>query len=684
MLKNRVKNKLLFGISDLHKRIALSIAMSRLALPMITATLVGILTGYIIVFFIECIGRSEKLFMQDLTGTLSALGPYAIVLVPAVGGLVIGALVNFLAPDAGGNGVPAVMKAVALRGGKIRLLTVLVKGVASVVAIGSGASTGREGPAVQIGAGIGSLLARLFRLSEARVKNLVACGAAAGISAVFNAPITGVMFALEIILKDFGARALSTVVVSSVSAGIISRIYLGESPAFSIPLYRLRSPMEIFLYLGLGILAALAALLFIFIYDRTEKQWTQWRFPVWLKPAIGGLVVGVMGLYFPEVLGMGFHTIEKTLHGNFTVTFLLALLVFKIFATSISLGSGSSGGTFAPVLFTGTVLGGAYGKLCYGHFPFPMAPPGAYALVGMASVFAGAFHAPVTAILLIFEMTGDYSMILPIMMAAVVSVTIAQIACSESIDTVKLKREGIDPASMEEVKVLGALQVRDAMTREYETVSREISAKELIDFMAREKDKSFFVLGSQGELTGIIKRKEVQEVLLEKDLTAIIADDIAVPVADYCFPDEALSEAAGVMMAHHLTQLPVVNPSDPRKIVGVLKSEDIFRAYAQETVKREELLSRIEQEGVQAGGTIQIRFLISSKSLLAGKFIRELDLPDGVVLTSIQRKKATLIPEGHTVLAARDRVWAVIHPEADGPFKEWLKRNKLDRSFVLE
>src|SRR3989338_3083547 len=177
MLKNRVKNKLLFGISDLHKRIALSIAMSRLALPMITATLVGILTGYIIVFFIECIGRSEKLFMQDLTGTLSALGPYAIVLVPAVGGLVIGALVNFLAPDAGGNGVPAVMKAVALRGGKIRLLTVLVKGVASVVAIGSGASTGREGPAVQIGAGIGSLLARLFRLSEARVKNLVACGA---------------------------------------------------------------------------------------------------------------------------------------------------------------------------------------------------------------------------------------------------------------------------------------------------------------------------------------------------------------------------------------------------------------------------------------------------------------------------------------------------------------------------
>lgn len=675
--------KKFFKPSELKKRFLLSLSTSRLAIPLLIAAIVGICVGFIIVLFIEMIARSEHLFFSSIRGHLVFLGPAAVILIPALGGLVV-AFMTSLAPEARGHGVPQVMKAIALKQGYMRPVAVLVKTFASVISIGSGASVGREGPAVYLGAGVGSIFARIFRLSEARIKNLVACGTAAGISAVFNAPITGVMFALEVILRDFGARALSTVVVSSVSASIIVRMYLGESPAFIVPLYSLWSPWEIFLYLGLGVLAAFISLFFIFSLDSLERIAERIRIPIWLKTCLGGFLVGCIGYFFPDVFGMGFSGIEKALHGNIALDLMLALVFMKVFATSLSLSTGSSGGTFAPSLFTGAMLGGAFGMFCQGRFPFPVAPPGAYAIVGMASVFAGSFHSPVTAIMLIFEMTGDYQMILPIMVAAVVAASISQLVSRESIDTVKLVREGLNLASLEEVRVLGAIQVCDAMTKDFELINRRLSVKELIDKMSREQNKIFFVVTNDGKLTGRIRRKDLQDILMEKDVSLIIAEDITTPVKEYCFPDDPLSEAASLMMHHHLTALPVVDPRDPRQVIGVLKSEDVFRAYTQEAIKRDEILSRMEQEGWHARGPVDIRFTIAAHSPVAGKTIKELDIPEGVVLTSIQRRRSTLIPEGHTKLKPKDRVWAVVHPQAESAFREWLKKNRLQRKSLFE
>ncbi|MBN1688938.1 MAG: chloride channel protein [Candidatus Omnitrophica bacterium] len=657
------------------------LSRSRLVIPILVASLVGVGTGFVVVGFIRFIEICRGFFFGELKDWLSIFGVFAIILIPAIGGVFVGPLVTYFAPEAKGHGVPEVMKAIALQGGRIRPIVVVIKALASALAIGSGASVGREGPIVQAGSALGSTAGQLFKLSETKIKNLVACGAAAGISGVFNTPIAGVMFALEVILRDFGARALSTVVVASVAASIVSRIFLGDNPAFVAPVYSLWSPFEILIYLFLGVLSAFVALSFIYTLHGSERLFESLKFPEWLKPVLGGLGVGIIGLYFPQVFGAGLDFIENALHGNLSFMILLSLVLMKVLATSLSLGSGSSGGVFAPALFIGAALGGTIGKLFYGRMPFLVAPPGAYALVGMASVFAGAAHAPVTAILIVFEMTGDYRMILPIMVAVVVSTSISQLISRESIYTIKLKDRGIDIGPLEEVKILGAIQVRDAMTHDYEILPKKLPAKELIKKMSHQEQKTFFVAGIQGNIVGYIKPEEVQELLLEKDLSVIVTDDVAVPLPETCFPDEPLSEVARLMTDHKVTRLPVMDPSDPSKIVGILKHDDVLRAYMRATIHRDELVGRMEHQTESANGTVTVRFTIPQRSSLAGKLIRDLDLPDGIVLTSIERKNTTHVPEGGTVLMGRDKIWAVVHPKSEQDFRKWLLEKKLKRFF---
>jgi len=654
-----------------------SFSASRLAVPLSFASVVGAVTGLAVVAFIWLFDRTETFFLGTVRGSLSAFGGYALMGIPVLGGLLIGLISMVTRISTREQGVPEVLKSLALKGGRMSPVKVLTRTGTAILALGSGFSTGREGPAVYLGAGIGSNIARLFHMSESRMKNLAACGAAAGISAVFNAPITGVMFALEVILKDFGARALSTVVVASVSASIISRIFLGASPAFKVPFYVLRSPWEIFIYMGLGILSAFVAFLFILTMEKSDALFENIRLPDWLKPTLGGLCVGIIALRFPQVMGMGFHAIEATLHGEIAAQILFALIFLKILATSLSLGSGCSGGTFAPTLFVGGALGGTIGHLVQSRMPFPVSSPGAYALVGMASVFAGSFHSPVTAILLVFEMTGDYQIILPLMAAAVISASLAQLIRRESIDTVKFKKQGIDMEHMAGGSFLAAIQVRDAMSRDFVTVPCKMGGKELVERMSKDKDKVFFAVNSRDEVVGVISRSAVQEVLLDENLQAVIADDMMTPLREFCHTDEPLAEAAHWMKLHRMDYLPVMSPEQPGKISGILRSDDVFRAYTDLAVRRDELVSRMEQEGSVAEGTINIRFHITGNSPVSGKLIRELQIPDGVVLTSLQRKHVVVIPEGHTQLKPKDKVWAVVLSKREADFRAWLKEQKL-------
>ena len=661
----------------LKKNIKNFVSASHLLVPNIMAILVGISTGLIAVGFIHLIHFLEDLFFGKGGEALTSIHPAFIVLIPAIGGLFVGPIVTFLAPEAKGHGVPQVLKAIILKGGRIRPVVALAKSVASALAIGSGASVGREGPIVQVGSALGSITGQVFKLSESRTKNMVACGAAAGIAAVFNAPIAGVMFSMEVILRDFGAKALSTVVISAVSSSIIAQIFLGESPAFIAPTYSLWSPFEIFIYLGLGIASALVAHMFMFVLHQSENTFDQWKFPNWLKPAVGGLILGCIGLYFPQVFGAGLSTIEDALHGNVELSLLLILILVKIVGTSVSLGSGSSGGVFAPALFIGAVLGGAVGKFIFHRMPFPVAPPGAYALVGMASVFAGAALAPVTAIMIVFEMTGDYRMILPIMVAVVSSTSLSQFMSRDSIYTVKLRQRGVNIGALDEVKVLGALLVQDAMSKEFEVVPDKMPAKELIEKMSQAKEKSFYLVNSKGDLKSAIKRKQLQAILLEDNLQMIIADDVAIPIVEYAFTDEPLSDAAKTMHQRHLTEIPVVDPADPDQIVGVLRSENIFEAYTDLSAQRNEIVERLEQDDINSSGTIPIHFAIPARSPLVGKKLKEIDLPEKVVLTSIKRGRRTIVPEGETTLKVKDKVWAVVVTEDEPIMRDWVKKYKL-------
>jgi CIC family chloride channel protein len=651
---------------------------TNLALPLTIASIVGAVTGFAIVGFVKLIDWMEVLFMDKLPHALPLPSLLASILILGSAGLVIGVVSHFLVPNAREQGVPEVLKCIALKGGKIPALSVLARMITSVIAIGTGFSVGREGPAVHLGAGIGANIARLFRLTELRRKNLAACGAAAGIAAVFNAPITGVMFALEVILRDFGARALSTVVVAAVAASIVSRIFLGDSPAFTIPVYNVTSSWEILLFVVLGFLAALVAVFFTWSTDYSDRMFEKIKLPRYLKPMIGGLMVAVIGFFFPQVFGMGFRVIEQMLHGSLPLQLLLSLVFVKVIATVCSLASGSTGGTFAPTLFVGGALGGAFGNLLYGRFPFEVSSSGAYALVGMASVFSGAFHAPVTAILLVFEMTGDYQMILPLMLAAVVSASVATALKKESIDTVKFKREGIDIEAVDGAGLLSAILVADAMSKDFVTVPRHLSAKTLIEKMAQEKDKTFYVIDEKENLTGAIRTKAMQALLFDENLDIIVADDIAEPIDESCFEDDPMSEAARIMKRHHMSQLPIVSSQDSKKIIGVIRSKDIFKAYTDVAVNRDDLISRMEQDGSHAEGATHLRFKVHARSKVTGKAIQEIHVPTGVILTSVQRRNETVIPVGSTVLQRGDKIWAVVLSQSREAFKIWVKENGLN------
>ncbi len=354
----------------------------------------------------------------------------------------------YLAREAKGHGVPEVMLAVATFGGKIRARVAVVKSLASAVCIGSGGSAGREGPIVQIGSSLGSSLGQLLRLPESRIRLLVACGAAGGISATFNAPIAGVLFAMEVILREFTANSFAFVVFSSVTACAVSRSLLGNYPSFLIPEYRLVSVWELPLYLGLGLLAGIVSVGFIKSLYGVEDIFERWHFREYLKPVAGGLAIGVMGVFFPQVFGVGYGPqptggpggLDLVLVGKIGLGMAALLCVLKVLATSFTIGSGGSGGVFAPSLFIGAMLGGAVGQVVHGLWPGMTAGPGAYAVVGMGAVFAGAARAPITAVIILFEMTGDYRIILPLMTAVVGASLLAQHLSRDTIYTLKIRR----------------------------------------------------------------------------------------------------------------------------------------------------------------------------------------------------------------------------------------------------
>lgn len=409
----------------------------------ILAVVVGVVSGLGSVGFIYVLGFMSALARGPVAAMLEQFGPAQMVLLPALGGLIVGPIVYRFASEAKGHGVPEVMTALATRGGNIRKRVVAIKVIASSLTIGFGGAAGREGPMVQIGSAIGSTIGQWTKLTPDNVRTLVTCGAAGGIAATFNAPIAAAIFSMEVLIGRLRTDFL-LVLLTSLSSCMIARYFLGNFPAFMAPAYDLVSPAELPLYFLMGTLMGVAAIGYVRLLYWSEDTFSTWQFPNYLKPAVGGLMVGLLLRFFPQIYGSGFPAIESALWVRFSWELLLGLFVAELLANCATLGSGGSGGVFAPSLYMGAMLGGAFGSFVHGYFPDWTAGSGAYAMVGMAAFFAATAKAPATSILILFEMTNDYRIMLPLMAATVGSVYVSHRMSPFSVYTLKLQRRGIE------------------------------------------------------------------------------------------------------------------------------------------------------------------------------------------------------------------------------------------------
>jgi CIC family chloride channel protein len=563
--------------------------LARLKLPrttslVIVAIVVGAATGLGAVAFIRALAFVTHLFFDGGRAAFSSLGRYYVILLPAIGGSIVGPLIGLVAHEAKGHGVPEVMTALFARGGRIRTRVALVKIVASAITIGSGGSAGREGPMIQIGSSIGSSVAQFLRMPAERVRTLVACGAAGGVAATFNAPIAGAMFALEVLMGQVTGE-FGLVVLASVSASVVSRAMLGNFPSFSIPPYDLISEKELVFYLALGVLSGLAGLAFVRALYAVEDVCARLRVSALLQPAIGGLLVGTIGLFLPQVFGTGLPVMEALLSLKIPFLLLVALIPAKIVATSATLGSGGSGGVFAPCLFIGGMVGGAFGYIVHHLFPSFTAFYGAYALVGMSATFGAAAQAPLTSIIILFEMTNDYHIILPLMTATIVAVSVYRAFSVESIYTLKLRRRGIDYTALRSGDLMAEIPVREALTDRVVPIAQDATIRELLRLIAKTGREWFPVLDGDHALSGVVTYRDVARPVDEGRLDE--------PVLHYAtrrvvlaYTDESLREVLIRFNQGDIGHLPVVDAANPNRLVGVISRLDVIKAYNRALARR--------------------------------------------------------------------------------------------------
>ena len=583
------------------------------------AVLIGLVAGFASVLFKFMIHFVQNLFWRapNIIEAVGSQPRYVTLLIPVAGGLFIAPLIYYGAREAKGHGVPEIMESLVFRGGRIRNRVAIVKALASSICIGSGGSTGREGPIVQISASIASSLGQLFRINKRGMRTLVAAGAGAGIGATFNAPIAGALFAVEVLLGEFGVYSFSPIIIASVIATLISRLITGNFAAFTVPKYSLISVWEIGPYLLLGILSGLVAILFIKVLYFLEDRFDNLRIHPLLKPALGGLIIGIIGLKLPQVLGVGYEGIDACLQNQLSFWMAFLLVFAKVLSTSMTLGSGGSGGIFAPSLFLGAMTGNLVGSFFHSVFPESISSPGAFSLVGMGAVVAAATHAPITAIIIIFELTSDYKIILPLMLSCIIASFMTVGVHKESIYTMKLKRQGIIFNEGREEHVLKSLSVKDFISHDYQLFINTEHVGKIIDQAIGSKHHSFQIVDMENNYIGCFALNQLKNLLKEQDIvdSFVIAQDLAVTDIKLDYEDN-LEKAMNIFGQTDVAEIAVLQE---RKFAGVVKRKDVIEAYNHEIIKRE-----------AAAGLVQkLKFTTQTKSFDfgSGYKIMEMDAP---------------------------------------------------------
>jgi CIC family chloride channel protein len=555
------------------------------------AIVIGILSGFANVLFraaihfvheVVFVGGSELLNI-DKGGFYMLLIP----LLPVCGALLLIPLSLAFKGEINGYGFPRFLERVNIKGGRIKRRTVPLKIVSSALTIGTGGSAGVEGPIAQIGGAIGSFVGQLFKVSGNRIKLLIAAGSAGGIAATFNAPIAGVMFATEIVLLgNYELTSFAAIVISAGIATVVSRIYYGANPIFTVPAYEVNA-YEIPLYIIFGIFIGVVAVMYIRTFYKIKDRFDDLKIHPQLKPVLGAFMVGSMGIMFPHILGDGYEFIEQALEGNIVFMVMFALIFFKIIATSLTLGSGGAGGVFAPALFIGAMAGGAFGWAVHSMFPAYTSNPGAYATVGVGAFLASATHAPLTAIFLLFEMTGNYKIIVPIMFASILGTLTAKRLYHDSIDTVELTRKGYNIHDGREATVLSTIMVKDVMKYEFITIHEDMDIHKLLENVVDRESFYFPVVDNDNLLTGIVSFQDIRSVLFEEDLKGLVRVKYLLSRNVIVLREnDNLNTAIEKFAVKDIGELPVVDRFNDRKIVGMLKRGDVISAYNRELIKR--------------------------------------------------------------------------------------------------
>ena len=608
---------------------------------------------------------------RDPLEAAEQLAWYWRIAIPAAGGLLVGPLIYFFAREARGHGIPEVMKAVAIRGGVIRARIVGVKALASALSIGTGGSVGREGPIVQIGSAFGSAVGQKLRLNAAGVRTLVGCGAAAGISATFNAPIAGAIFAAEIIVGDFAVTQFTPIVISSVVASVVTRYAIGNHPAFEVPHYEIVSPFELAPYMVAGIVAGIVAVAFIRTLSFSEDLFEKVPLPEWSKATIGGALVGTMAISLPQVYGVGYTTISGALTGTLPLALMAVLVVAKILATSVTIGSGGSGGVFAPSLFLGAMAGGVVGTLVEDYFPGATASSGAYALVTMGAVVAAATHAPVSAIIILFELTQTIDIIPALMTACVISTLVAQLSFKDSIYTTKLRRQGIDIFETKNPNVLKELSVRDVIELDPVVIPASADFKTVLDLVVQSAHSQFYVANPDGAYLGAISLGELRRLIYEQETLqhVVVAGDLVDTSHPSVTDDVDLSVVMQIFSATHVDEIAVVDADDRTRLVGTVREKDVIDASNREQMRRDlaggmqtSLHAAGSGQTVDLGDGYQLREIMAPPHVV-GRTLRQLTLRERVGVQVLLVRSRTSdggvqlrVPHGEDVLVEGDAV----------------------------
>ena len=554
--------------------------------PLLLSVVIGVTAGFGAFFFHMLLDWGSTV-LWTTPEELADVPAWLRLLIPAAAGLFSGVVVSKWAPEISGPGVPQVMKALALEGGRIRHRVTVLKALVTSTLISAGASVGREGPIVQIGASLGSSISQLFSLDAEKRRLAAACGAAAGIAATFQAPIAGTMFAVEILLFDLEVSSMSNIVISAVMGTVVARRMLGEGATIQTSGFALVSHWELLIYFGLGIAAGIAGLLLIWSIFGLPRLWKKVPGPAWIKPAMGGVLVGLIGLLVPEVLGVGYGEVMKALDGRVVLTFALILFVAKIGATGICISSGMSGGIFAPSLFIGAMLGTAAGALAVRFCPIPGLIPAHYALVGMGAVVSGTTLAPMTAVLTIFELTDTYQVILPLMVACIPSLLIVRLFHGYSVYETKLRSEGIHIVRGHEINRLRDMKVSEYMSPVNQVIHTDMPFQDIVDLMEKSGFPHFIVLDEQDRLAGVLTIRDIRSYLIHREESPrdLKAEDLMNRKVVTIGENQSLLKAFDIFAGRGFSFLPVVSEKDVHMVVGILKKSDFLNAYHENVIK---------------------------------------------------------------------------------------------------